>query len=125
MKKILIVEDEIPLLKALADRLTREGFSTLEAKDGLVGLNVALEEHPDLILLDIIMPGMDGMEMLEKLKVNPLSKNIPVILLSNLGDTSKILEGIEAGAESYLIKANVKLEDVVKIVKEKLGVNIA
>lgn len=125
MKKILIVEDEISLLKALADRLTREGFSTLEAKDGLEGLNMALQEHPDLILLDIIMPGMDGMEMLEKLKINPLSRNIPVILLSNLGDTSKILEAIEAGAESYLIKANVKLEDVVKVIKEKLGVSQA
>ncbi len=125
MKKILIVEDEIPLLKALSERFIREGFSTLEAKNGLEGLSMAQQQHPDLILLDIIMPGMDGMEMLEKLKLNPESKNIPVILLTNIGDTSKILTAIEAGAESYLIKANVKLEDVVKVVKEKLGANIA
>ncbi len=121
MKKILIVEDEIPLLKALADRFTREGFTALEAKDGLEGLSLAQQEHPDLILLDIIMPGMDGMEMLEKLKLNPESKDIPVILLTNIGDTSKILNALEAGAESYLIKANVKLEDVVNKVKQYLA----
>ena len=119
-KKILIVEDEAILSKALAIALNKAGFSTIEAREGLAGLKLAQIEIPDLILLDIIMPGMSGMEMLEKLKADQQVKSIPVIILSNLGDTSKILEAREQGAEEYLIKSNVKIQEVVKIVKEKL-----
>lgn len=119
-KKILIVEDEIAVLKLLADYLTKEGFLVIEAKDGKEGLEKALQEVPDLILLDILMPVMDGMEMLEKLRNHSVGRNIPVVILSNLGETSKILESQELGVVNYLIKTNFKLEDVIKMVKERL-----
>lgn len=67
-KRILIVEDEIPMLKALVDKFSRAGFETLEAKNGIEGLAVALKEHPDLVLLDLVMPKMDGVKMMEKLR---------------------------------------------------------
>lgn len=121
-KKILIVEDEIALLKILTERLSSEGFTVIEAKDGKQGLEVALKEIPDLILLDIVMPKMDGMEMLRRLRDNLAGKKIPVIILSNLSETFRILNMKEFNIEGYLIKANFKLEDVVKIVKEKLKV---
>lgn len=121
-KKILIVEDELPLLKILTDKLSSEGFIIIGAKDGKEGLEFALKEAPDLILLDIMMPIMNGMEMLSRLRSNPTGQKIPVILLTNLGETSTVLEAKELNIEDYLIKSNLKLEDVVKIVKEKLGV---
>lgn len=77
--------------------------------------------NPDLILLDILMPNMDGMGMLSRLRES--GKNIPVILLTNVGGTSEILKAKEFGVEDYLIKSNFKLEDVVKIIKEKLRFN--
>ncbi|MDO8638715.1 MAG: response regulator [Candidatus Daviesbacteria bacterium] len=119
-RKILIVEDELPLLKILTEKLSGEGFSVVGAKDGKEGLELALKEIPDLILLDIVMPSMDGMEMLRRLRNSPTGKKIPVIILSNLGETSTILEAKELNIKGYLIKSNIKLEDVLKLVREKL-----
>ncbi len=119
-KKILVVEDEIAVLKLLTDRLSKEGFLVIGARDGKEGLELALKEAPDLILLDILMPVMDGMTMLEQLRNSAAGANIPVIMLSNLGETSKILQSQELGVVNYLIKTNFKLDDVIKIVKEKL-----
>ena len=121
MKKILIIEDEPALREALADKLSREGFSCLEAKNGLEGLDFALKEHPDLILLDIIMPVMDGMTMLEELRKNPWGKNVPVILLTNLSEVEKVAESLRHGIYDYLVKSDWSLEDIVKKVKGKLG----
>jgi len=120
MKKILIVEDEAPLLKVLTDRFKQEGFEVLTAGDGEQGLDIALKVFPDLILLDIVLPNMDGMEMLRKLRANPLGSNLKVILLTNLGDSAKILEGKDLRVIDYLIKSNFKLDDVVAMVKDKL-----
>ena len=122
-KKILIVEDEVSLRNALCNKLAREGFSTLEAKNGEEGLEVALREHPDLILLDIIMPKMDGISMLKKLREDEWGKRVPVIVLTNLSDMEKVAEVAEGGAFDYLIKADWKLEDVVNKVKQKLNIN--
>lgn len=121
MKKILIVEDEPGLLNALVDKFTHEGFVVLSAKDGQEGLEVALPEHPDLILLDIIMPVMDGMTMLRDLRKDPWGKNVPVILLTNLSEAEKVAESLSQGVYYYLVKSDWKLEDIVKKVKEKLG----
>ncbi len=118
---ILVVEDEESLLKVLTDSLTLAGFKVLGAKDGKQGLESALKNIPKLILLDIVMPNMDGIEMLRRLKLEPSVKNIPVILLTNLGETSKMLQAKELGAEDYLIKSHFKIEDIVKMVKEKLS----
>ncbi|MBI5221908.1 MAG: response regulator [Candidatus Magasanikbacteria bacterium] len=121
-KTILIVEDEVSLLNALRDKLTREGFVTLEAKNGEEGLEVALREHPDLILLDIIMPVMDGMTMLSKLRNDSWGKKVKVIILTNLSDTEKVSAAMAKGTFDYLVKADWKLEEVIVKIKERLGV---
>ena len=120
-KKILIVEDEVALLNALRDKFTREGFAVLEAKNGEEGLEIALREHPDLILLDIIMPVMDGMTMLAKLREDNWGKDAKVIVLTNLSDTEKVSAAMTKGTFDYLVKADWKLEDVVRKVRERLG----
>ena len=118
---ILIVEDEVLLLNALRDKLTREGFAVLEAKNGKQGLEIALSEHPDFILLDIVMPVMDGMTMLKKLRGDAWGKEAKVILLTNLSDPEKVFESIAREAYEYLVKSEWKIEDVVKMVRDKLG----
>jgi len=121
--KILIVEDEQDLLEALVDKFTREGFKTLEARNGEEGLERALKEHPDLILLDIVMPKMDGMTMLKNLREDAWGKNVPVVLLTNLSATDvKIVRGVvEHEPSYYLVKSDWKIEDVVGKVRETLG----
>jgi len=123
-KKILIVEDERSLSQALVDKLTREGFATLTAKNGEEGLEVALHEHPDLILLDIVMPKMDGMTMLKKLRnKNEWGKKVPVIILTNLtsDNEQRVRDITETEPTYYLVKADWKIEDVVIKVRERLG----
>lgn len=126
-KKILIieeVEDDVNLREALHDRLSREGFTVIDAKNGEEGLEVALSHHPDLILLDILMPKMGGLEMLRKLRKDPTGKNIPVIIFSNYGNNNNVANAIELEANDYLIKSNWTLEEVTEKVKEKLGVTV-
>ncbi|MBT6034062.1 MAG: response regulator, partial [Candidatus Jacksonbacteria bacterium] len=94
-QKILIVEDDQSLYKALTERFEREGYSVLGAKNGEEGLSIALEEKPVLILLDIIMPKKDGISMLADLRKDEWGKNVPVIMLSNLSDTEKMAEAAE------------------------------
>ena len=120
-KKILIVEDEPSLRKALMIKLVEEGFAVLEAVNGADGLAVALREHPDMILLDIVMPVMDGMTMLAKLRGDPWGKDAKVIVLTNLSDTEKVSAAMTKGTFDYLVKADWKLEDVVRKVRERLG----
>ncbi len=109
--------------QALVDELTREGFQTLEARNGKEGLESALKEHPDLILLDIVMPVMDGMTMMKKLRESAGGKKIPVILLTNLSATDKIMTGIVRDEPSYyLVKSDWKIADVIVKIKEMLGV---
>jgi DNA-binding response OmpR family regulator len=121
---ILIIEDEISLRNALRDKFTRKGFYVFEAKDGELGLTVALREHPSLILLDIIMPKMDGMTMFKKLRQEKeWGKNVPIILLSNLGadDENMMKEIIEDKLTCYLVKSDWSLDNIVTKVKEKLS----
>ena len=119
-KTILVVEDEISLLNALRDKLTRENFAVLEAKNGEEGLEVALREQPDLILLDIVMPKMDGMTMLRKLREDLWGKSAKVIILTNLSDNEKIAGALEQKSQEYLVKSDWKIEDVVAKVRERL-----
>lgn len=121
-KKILIIEDEKPLRSALHDKLSREGFSViLEAQNGKDGLEIALREHPDMILLDIVMPVMDGMTMLRELRKDAWGKDVKVIILTNLSDNEKVGEAVSGGAYDYLVKTDWRLEDVISKIRERLG----
>ncbi|MDD3487510.1 MAG: response regulator [Candidatus Moranbacteria bacterium] len=121
-KTILIVEDELPMLKALADKFTLEGFEILEARDGAEGLKTATEKKPDLIILDIFMPVMDGKAMLEKLRADEWGKTVPVIILTNLNPDDKTLDELmKNGPSYYFIKSKWKLEELVAKVKKELG----
>lgn len=115
-KTILIAEDELLLRNALRDKLMREGFAVLEAKNGKEGLKIALSKHPDLILLDIIMPIMDGMTMLAKLREDKWGKDARVIVLTNLSEIAVAHESYD-----YLVKSDWKIEDLIARVREKLG----
>ena len=117
---ILIVEDEKPLIHALHDKLQREGFEILQAQNGKDGLALALEKHPDLILLDIIMPIMDGVTMLRELRKDEWGKFARVIMLTNLTDAEKTEEALRTGASDYLIKADWKLEDLINKIRGTL-----
>ncbi|MCK5475966.1 MAG: response regulator [Candidatus Pacebacteria bacterium] len=117
-KKILVIEDEATLQKALDDVLSQEGFEVLSATDGIVGLEVAKKEKPDLILLDIILPKMDGFEVLSKLKAN--DKDTPVVILTNLSDLNDVQKALDLGATTYLVKADYHLDEVIRKIKEIL-----
>jgi DNA-binding response OmpR family regulator len=124
-KTILIVEDEVSLRSALSDKFSREGFSVLEARDGEVGLDIAIKKEPEIILLDVIMPKMDGMTMLKNLREKGgWGRNVPIILLSNLGaDDEKMMKEISNDKLAfYLVKSDWSLNDIVKQVKDKISV---
>ena len=120
-KKVLVVEDEGPLRELLVAEIKREGIGALGAKDGEEGLSVALKEHPDLLLVDIIMPRKDGLEMVKALRADSWGKDAAVVLLTNLNDSEKIAQAIEYGAREYLVKADWKIEAVIQMVKDKVG----
>lgn len=117
---ILVVEDEKVLSNALVSKLTREGFTMITAENGEEGLASALKNHPDLILLDIIMPVMDGLAMLRELRKDPWGERAKVILLTNLSDPGKVTEELVNTVSGCLVKSDWKIEDVVKQVREKL-----
>lgn len=121
-KTILIVEDDRALSLTLKDNFEKEGFNIILAKDGVEGLKFALEQKPDLILLDIVMPNMDGMTMMRKLREDVRGKKVPIIILTNLESDDAIMKGVIRDEPSYyLVKANWKMEDVIEKVKERLG----
>ena len=126
-KKILVieaVEDDTPLRDVLRDKFTTEGFKVLEAKDGEEGLSIALREHPDLIVLDILMPKMDGITMMKKLRqADSWGKSVPIILLTNLSaDDEKINQAITENEPAYfIVKSNWKINDLVEKIKERLS----
>ena len=120
-KKILIIEDEKPLLSALKDKFSRENLETLDAKNGKEGLEIALKKHPDLILLDLVLPIIDGLEMLKKLRKDTWGKNAIVMILTNLSDAEKLAEAIKIGVDDFMVKTDWTLEKIVKKVKKRLG----
>lgn len=120
-KQILLVEDDEFLMELYAVKLSMEGFDVLSANDGRKGLRLAKEKIPDLILLDIILPQMDGLEVLKTLKKDPATKKIPVILLTNLSHKEEVQKGFAAGAKDYLIKAHFMPSEVVEKIKKLLA----
>lgn len=119
--KILIIEDEKIMRQMLIERLAEEKFDVLEAENGEEGLKTALKEHPDLILLDIILPKMNGTIVLDELRKDAWGKNVPVIVLSNLSDVETAAEALENNVHDFLVKTDWSLNDVVRKIKEKLA----
>lgn len=122
MKKILIVEDEISYKKILKDQLVTQGYEIIEASDGKIGLELAKTENPDLIILDIKMPNMDGMTMLSLLRQEKSGKSTKIIMLTNLEpDESIITAVIKDQPTYYFIKSDVRFTDLLDKVKELLS----
>jgi len=119
-KKILIVEDDKFLRELIARKLRNEGYEVLEAVDGEEGLKKIKEIKPDLVLLDLILPGIDGFEVLAKKKEDPQIEKIPVMLLSNLGQREDVERGLRLGAVDYLVKANFTPQEIIEKVKNLL-----
>jgi DNA-binding response OmpR family regulator len=120
-RRVLLAEDDRFLRKAAEAALKRQGFTVLPAVDGEEALRVARAETPDIVLLDLIMPKLQGFEVLRALKADPATAAIPVIILSNLGQDSDVKQAMDAGAAGYFVKANLSLQDMVKRVGEVVG----
>ncbi|PIR58342.1 MAG: response regulator [Parcubacteria group bacterium CG10_big_fil_rev_8_21_14_0_10_35_15] len=105
-RKILIIEDDKFLRELMVRKLVNDGYEAIEATNGEEGVRTAKAEKPDLILLDLILPGIDGFESLTRIRKDQETANIPVIILSNLGQKEDIEKGLKLGATDYLIKAH-------------------
>lgn len=121
MAKIFIVEDDKFLRELISQKVARAGYEVADALDGEEGVQKIQKERPDLILLDLILPGIDGFDVLRKIKAEETTKNIPVIILSNLGQKEDIDKGMELGATDYLIKAHFTPGEIVEKIKSVLG----
>jgi two-component system phosphate regulon response regulator PhoB/two-component system alkaline phosphatase synthesis response regulator PhoP len=119
--KVLIVEDDEFLRTLTAKRLEKEGYGLAVAVDGDTALNVAVEAKPDLILLDLLLPGIDGFEVLKRIRANDELKKVPVIVFSNLGQREDVEKATELGADDFLVKANFTLDDLVVKLNDRLS----
>ncbi|MDP3934799.1 MAG: response regulator [Candidatus Giovannonibacteria bacterium] len=118
--KILIVEDDKFLRDLIVQKLKREGFATSEAVDGEEGLKIAKEKRPDIILLDLILPGLDGFEVLRRMKSDASTASIPVIVLSNLGQKEDMDRAMSGGAEDFMVKAHFTPGEIIAKIKSVL-----
>lgn len=119
--KILLIEDDSFLASMYVTKLNLEGFEVQVAGDGEKGLEMVQNEQPALILLDIILPKMSGFDVLKDLKMDKQTKDIPVILLTNLGQREDVQKGIKLGAKDYLIKAHFMPSEVVEKIKKLIS----
>lgn len=115
--KILIVEDDPTLLEMYSLKLKEDGFNFFTASDGEAGLEIAFKEKPSVILLDIMMPKMDGFAVLAKIKEDSSFANTPIIMLSNLGQKGDVDKGKKLGASDYIVKASMTPSQVVEKIK--------
>lgn len=120
-KSVLIVEDERSLRSIMKDNLEEAGYLVFEAKDGEEGLEVAGEKHPNMIIVDIVMPKMDGITMTKMIRHEEWGKTVPIIFSTNLSNPENIAEAFEQGTLSYMIKSDWKMADLVKKVREIIG----
>lgn len=121
--KILVVEDEAPLLNAMSIKLKKLGFIVFQGHDGVEGLQVALQEHPSLVVSDIVMPNMNGLKMLEQIRQDAWGKSVPVILLTNLSENEDMERANALGVLDFLVKSNWRLDDITNKIKERLAIN--
>ena len=121
-KTILIAEDEAAMLSALSKKFTSKGFDVLEAKDGEEALAKALDKKPDLVMLDIIMPKIEGIEIMKKIRKNrQWGDDVPIIMLTNLSDADSVSEAAKFRVYDFLVKTDWRLDDIVNLVKTKLN----
>ncbi len=120
-KIILVVEDDKFLRELLVRKLELEGYVTSVAIDGQEALKKIDKEPPQLILLDLVLPGLDGFEVLKKIKADSATSKIPVLILSNLGQKEEVEKGLNLGADDYLIKAHFTPEEIIAKIKKLLG----
>lgn len=119
-KTILIIEDEPDIREAIAEAMTESGCNVLTAENGEIGLAMALEHHPDLILLDVHMPVMDGQETLKRLRKDIWGKGVKVVMLTAMDDTHNIATAYEGDIIDYIIKGHNSLDEMVKKIREDL-----
>ena len=120
MEKILIVEDDKFLRELMVRKLSQENFQITEAVDGEEGVRKIKEVIPDMVLLDLILPGIDGFEVLAKIKEDPSTVSVPVIVLSNLGQREDVERGMKLGAIDYLVKAHFTPNEIIDKIKVNL-----
>ncbi|HBT81809.1 hypothetical protein A2757_03130 [Candidatus Giovannonibacteria bacterium RIFCSPHIGHO2_01_FULL_48_47] len=116
-KKILVVEDDTALANQLAEALRQAGLEVTVSNDGETGFRQIQEKHPDLIILDLVLPKKHGFKIMEDMRENPELKTIPVIILTNLETPQDIERASSFGVKAYLVKANYSLPEIVKKVK--------
>lgn len=120
-QKVLLVEDDRDLIEMYETKFKMEGFEVIKAENGVNALELVKKEKPVIILLDIVMPELDGFQVLRSLRADPETKGVPVILLTNLSQEADIKKGVELGAADYLVKANFTPNEVVAKVRKVLG----
>lgn len=119
-RKILIVEDDKFLRELIVKKLSNEGYEVAEAADGEQGLQQIKQAAPELVLLDLILPGIDGFEVLAQKREDPFTAGIPVVILSNLGQKEDVDKGLSLGAVDYLIKAHFTPGEIIEKVRSIL-----
>jgi len=118
--KVLLIEDEAMLANMYEVKFQNEGFEVVKALDGATGLELSKTTNPDFVLLDVIMPKMDGFSVLKAMREDDKTKDLPVMLLTNLGQDEDVQKGKELGSVGYLVKANVTPAEVVEAVRKEL-----
>lgn len=121
MKKILIIDDDMTFLKTVRGTLEAEGYAVAEAHDGVEGLRIFKQENPNLVLLDIVMPKLGGIEFLKILQKDKGSQPLPILITSNFSGIGKIDEGLELGIRGYIVKSNESLKTIVNSVNLLIG----
>lgn len=124
MTKIMVAEDDRLISGSLCDALKGQGFDAIPAYDGEEAVAKVKEQKPDLLLLDIMMPKLDGISVLWELKANPDTAQIPVVVLTNIGDVETISKIVEAGAVDYLLKSDQSVDDIIQKVRDVLQRNV-
>ena len=120
-KKILIIEDDTFFRGLISKKLLAEDFGVLQAQDGQSGLEQVKTGKPDLVVLDLLLPNVDGFEILTNVKNDPKTASVPVIVLSNLGQAEDIEKGMKLGASDYLIKSQYNVDEIVERIKNMLN----
>ncbi len=120
MKKILLIEDDHILSSLIKTKLEKEGYELITTPDGAAASELAVKEHPDLILLDFELPHKNGLEVLEEIRNNPIGQSIPVVVISNSGSPVEVFRFQKLGVKDYFIKADLNLDELVKIVRNYL-----